>query len=105
MTKHSSPLLVEDTNGDVLYQGPLGPAYRIAAEERYIFWYRNPAGHWSVRFCDDLYFPEESEAEWGNSSTLTGAMRYALGALFGPIDDEYDEDALRSELYAERNRL
>ena len=87
-------LLVE-RNGDVYYTGPLDAGMRLALRDRWARMVRKD-GKWMVRLCDD----EQGllEAEWGNAENPDDAWRFALGAMFGPIDSEYDEARLRAEL-------
>ena len=87
-------LLVE-RNGDVYYTGPLDAGMRLALRDRWARMVRKD-GKWMVRLCDD----EQGllEAEWGNAENPDDAWRFALGAMFGPIDEEYSERVLRREL-------
>ncbi len=90
-------LLVGDFDvEDTLYVGDLKAGQRVALRDRYCKVTHND-GVWRVELCDDADC--EDVAEWGSSVTSEEeAWRYALGALFGPVDAEYDEDRLRAWL-------
>lgn len=40
----------------------------------------------------------KSDNHWGTGDTFEDAWRYLLGAAFGPVDEWYDEDHLRTVL-------
>lgn len=93
------PLLLNDVaTGDTLFIGDLSAAKKVARSERYVRELspvRAPL-NWRVEFHD--YPDRDSCVEWGEAPTLDKAWRFALGAMFGPIDSEYDEDHLRAVL-------
>lgn len=90
------PLLVKDEeSGDTYFTGSLGAGLWLADQDRYIG-VEEREGFWRVGFYDDAEM--NSEAEWGSAASLEAAYRFALGALFGPADDEYDESRLRQAL-------
>lgn len=98
-----SPILTSNINGCVLYNGPLDLGIKLAERSRtmrrgivYAPEARNVKTLYEVRLLDD----GGTTAEWGRGSSRDIATRYALGALFGPLDSEYDEDALRAALLA-----
>lgn len=94
----NTPLLIEDPDcGDTYYTGPLMVAQDAARKDRHVHKGQRPDGVWFVHLCDD--FAGEQVAEWGNGSTIEQAWRFALGAYFGPIDEEYDEAALAHFLF------
>lgn len=85
------PLIV-NPSGDTYFIGDLAAGKSFVELDRYVREVEHPSGQWRVALCDD---PQgKSEAEWGSGPTLEEAWRFALGAYFGPIDDEYDEDRL-----------
>lgn len=88
-------LLIEHPEtGDCYYTGDL-TAGRLLAENdgRIVKMGRHPSGVYWVHLNDS---PDpDSTAEWGHGASLEEAFRYALGAMFGPIDSEYSEDHLR----------
>lgn len=91
-----SEFLVE-TPGGTLYIGPLSPAKRFARSERRVKVTVN-RGH-TVRTVEFHDHPDEpSVAEFGRAPDQHMAWRYALGALFGPLDDQYEEDRLAALL-------
>lgn len=91
-----SRLIVEAANGDSYFTGNLKQGIALAARDRWISSTYND-GVWRVELCDD---PERTDAaEWGSSITSEEeAMRYALGAMFGPDDAEYDNERLHAWL-------
>lgn len=88
------PLLLPAGEDRLAYMGPLGPAYRLASRDRTIWHHRREDGKYVVLFCDEGNDVEGAVAESGVASTLTTALRYALGAMFGPLDETYDEQTL-----------
>ncbi len=95
-TNDEKPLLVTDEeSGDTYFTGSLGAGLWLADQDRYIG-VEEREGVWRVGFYDDAEM--NSEAEWGSAASLDGAYRFALGAMFGPADDEYDESVLREAL-------
>lgn len=93
-------LLTTDDNGDTIYNGPLGPAMRLAKKDRYVIT-EHISGLWRVEFYDEPNSPG-SLAEWGAHSDREMAWRYALGAMMGPLDEMYDEVALVEALEGEK---
>lgn len=103
----TSPLL-EDTEVGTKYVGPLEEGKMQAHRDFYtqsskdgdkwvVVLMRNlPASGTSKEEWDAACF--EAADMWGRGDTEEEAYRYALGALFGPIDAQYDEDALRSAI-------
>ena len=92
----STPLLV-DRGGDDYYVGPLEPALRVMADSvTEITVHRSPRG-WGTRTVD-YNGAQRTEHEWGNGPTLEEALRYLIGAHFGPLDAEFDEARLRAML-------
>lgn len=92
-----TPLLVEDPEtGDVLYAGDLAAGIWLAEQDRHPRISEPSPGVWRVELCDDKRRREV--AEWGQAASLDGAWRFALGAMMGPVDAEYDERALREAL-------
>lgn len=102
MTK--SELLVTGPNGeDEYYVGPLAEAQAAVKKDRSVHEYR-VGNKFHVDLCDDTtphepHIAEDSPfdmcdwtAEWGSGSTNEEAWRYALAALLGPADDEYQGD-------------
>ena len=91
------PLLIEDEAGDTLFTGDLAAGRALAERDRFAYVELDSL---SVRvlLCDSE--DPKDVAEWGAGPSEDTAWRYALGALFGPIDDDYDEAALRRELDA-----
>ncbi len=92
-------LLIETPVG-TLYLGPLDQAKVLVRQDRHPKVTVNRAGHRTVEFHDD---PEKaSVAEFGSHPDQHMAWRYALGAYFGPLDEEYDEAYLQAALDAGR---
>jgi hypothetical protein len=80
--------LLEERKGDAYFLGDLD------------------AGKWLVDVgdgvtegwvSDDVYQVEFS-GNWGRGPDAATAWRFALGAEFGPIDSEYNEEGLRKAL-------
>lgn len=91
------PLLIDgDGEADTYYTGDLTAGQALASENRYVFTDELTGSHYSVLLCDSLN--RDDLAEWGSGQSVEEAWRYALGAMFGPVDDEYDEALLRSAL-------
>lgn len=94
----SELLTIGPNGGDTYYTGPLTPAMTLAEAERFILQTRTEDGRFHIEFLDA---PEDKVgAEWGTGETFEEAMRYALGAMFGPVDEEYDEAYLQRSLDA-----
>lgn len=89
------PLTIHE-NGDTYFQGNLEAGKTLAGQDRYLFDGRHPEGGFFAHLADD----EEGDevAEWGGGQTQEEAWRFALGAYFGPIDAEYDEQWLIANL-------
>lgn len=94
------PLIEHPDTGDTYYQGhDLAAARRLVEQDREVVTHR-------VRVPEEgdrTYFRVElrdcpddptSVAEWGTGATEEEALRYAFGAAMGPVDAEYDEQAL-----------
>lgn len=106
-------LAVDDRTDDLVYTGPLIAGIKFAMQSRGWMWVEGRTMHtghvgYECWFGDDLTDPDENtgctptgdedaklyHSEWGTGPTRPEAIRYALGAMFGPADDEYDEDYL-----------
>lgn len=97
----NSALFIEH-NGDPLYVGPLGEALSVALTDRrmHVTGNRPYGAPWYVELSDCT--PEThitgavgecpQGAEWGAGANLETALRLALGAYFGPVDEEYQGD-------------
>lgn len=82
-------------NGDWYYIGPSKEAMALARKNRKMHVSATETGATVV----ELYELDMSGvAEWGCDADLQVALRFALGAFLGPIDDEYTEDDLRKDL-------
>lgn len=97
--------LLKEVNGDAFYVGELSPAVLLATKDRFVREFIRDGGETPVHvvhLCDSPIVGLDPDcddvAEWGAGSTPEEALRFALGAFFGPIDSEYDEAALRDEL-------
>jgi hypothetical protein len=93
-------------DGDCVYSGDLEAGKRLAAEER-SFWIEHDVEHpdgerWRVYLCDQEGSNEgctpasEEEASYYGHEIGIGtypeqAWRYALGAMFGPDDENYHQ--------------
>lgn len=88
-------LLIEDEDGDLFYTGDLDAAKALVRKDREPNVKVNGPEQYHVDLLD-IYegAPDDSVAEWGGGRTEEEAWRYALGAYFGPTDNEYDEHAL-----------
>ena len=98
-----SALFVERDGGS-LYVGPLGEALSVALTDRRLhITYRldqSARAPWFVELSDCT--PEThvvgvvgtcpQGAEWGAGHNLEMALRLALSAYFGPVDEEYQGD-------------
>lgn len=94
------PLLISHPEtGGLYYVGELDPAKRLVAQDRIVFTgtQLQPGGVYHWVHLNDSEDPDDT-AEWGRGETAEEAWRYALGAAFGPVDDEYDEARLREAL-------
>lgn len=86
------PLLVE-RNGDAYYVGDLDRGVALARRDSIV----------TCGYTDGLWWVHLLDApglmsEWGSDTDPERAMRYALGAAMGPLDDQYDEAALAKNL-------
>lgn len=98
------PLIITGPNGsDDYFTGDLDAGLAAAGIDAYIVTWQPPGGGWAcittshagAAVADD---PMQYAHEWGTGPTLEEAARYCLGAAFGPIDEHYDEAALRGLL-------
>lgn len=97
-----APLLVETPTG-TYFTGSLTAGILVAHQEREVQVRQEPGG-WAVLLADEPF--EEGVNGWdnphlsehGQNASQTEAWRYALGALFGPVDEFYDADHLRTLL-------
>lgn len=72
--------------GDLFYVGiDTDRLLRVVSEDRIIKTDRQP-GEYMVSFCEK--YGDPSVAEWGSGTTEDDAIRWALGAYFGPFDEE-----------------
>lgn len=95
-------VLFTDKGDGWLYTGPLGEALTFAMTDRrlHITHRRGAQAPWLAELCDCE--PETHVvgavgycpfgAEFGAGPNLETALRYVLGAYFGPIDSEYEGD-------------
>jgi hypothetical protein len=84
--------LLEDRKEGWFYAGPLDPATAFAHKDRHVLIVtpdKHAFGAFQVNLCDDPDNPEGSIAEFGAGPDLETAWRFALGAFFGPVDEEY----------------
>lgn len=91
------PLLVEAPNGDWYYCGPIEPALRVMAASVDVVKIERRENYWrtaAADFAPDNYSPD-TEHEWGNATTLDGALRFLLGAHFSFYAEDDDEALLR----------
>lgn len=98
---NTMPLLEERENG-TYYTGPLGAGINLAHEDRIIETTEQEDGTWLIEFLDGA---DPTAAEWGRGESREEALRYALGAMFGPIDSEYDEARLQEALDERRKQV
>lgn len=77
-------LLVPGESGDPFYTGPLEPGSRLAVADEGPLSVQYEGRHWTV----------EDGSHWGTALTLDEAWRYYLGAVFGPLDEAYNEARL-----------
>lgn len=90
--------MLEERPEGTYYTGPLNAGIAVAHRERYSAEGLTRPGVYRVNLSDSPAIDaldERDLAEWGSGPDRETAWRYALGALFGPIDDEYDADHLR----------
>ncbi len=93
---------------DTLYVGPVVPAYTLALSDHHIHVaqteQRGLPSVYRVLFsfgADNcgLHMNEcPTGTDWGAGPSHDIALRFALGAMFGPMDDQYDEAELRAKL-------
>lgn len=95
-------LLIERDNGDAYYTGPLMNGLALVLIDRVIF----TEGYEDVFHVEFRDFPGNSgdTAEWGRGETLDEALRWAMGAFFGPLDEFYSEKELHTLLTSDRIR-
>jgi hypothetical protein len=95
-----SLLIEHPETGDTYFIGDLDEGQALARVDRVVFTGEVIALNGKPAFFVHLNDSEDPDdtAEWGNGATQEEAWRYALGALFGPMDSEYDEDSLRTAL-------
>lgn len=79
-TPETWPLVIDAATGDTQYVGPLFPAMRLAEIDNGPTDVSVRRGNWWVG----------NDHCWGSGSSFNEAMRFYLGATFGPTDDEYD---------------
>lgn len=91
------PLTVGPNGEDAYFAGDLDAALALM-DDRVVIEEVGATGQHYIMLCDDD--TRESCAEWGAGKTREEAMRYALGAYFGPMDEEYDESRLAASLAA-----
>lgn len=97
------PRLVTGRLGHPYYVGPLDKAYaHITTDMYYVHEWQDETGAWNVWFCSGEAPHSHTDCRWvdvtWNAPTYEHAWRYALGAEFGPLDPDYDDDALRAAL-------
>jgi hypothetical protein len=82
-----------ETHGDdTVYVGPLEEAQEFIRSYSNVSVVSRAAGLWSVFINEDggTQTPTLDNCnEYGNADTEEQAWRYALGAAFGPADDEF----------------
>lgn len=89
-----SLLLVHHAHNDSTYYiADLDAGKAAAQAENEVREYRASNGYYVVEFASDVGAPADI---WGCSAAgdPDEAWRYALGAWFGPVDAEYDEQGL-----------
>lgn len=103
MTQNELLALLEERRNGTYFLGDLELGKRAAHKDRHVV-ERLDGTTAVVEFCDDPEKPTETVAEFGGSvaGDFEQAWRYALGAFFGPMDEEYDEEALRVLLDGQR---
>lgn len=87
-----SKYLITKNNNDTYYVGPLEPAISLAREDasdpllapQFIAARAGSVGAYRV----------ETDHNWGQGASEEEAWRFYLGAVFGPEDDQYDEEHL-----------
>jgi len=101
-------LLITLPDDDTFYVGDLDRGIAAIKLDRFTTegWVKNDSDerYYRVHLCDREPAgtePTDADdvAEFGSGKTREEAWRYALGAAFGPIDAEYDEDGLRKGLF------
>ena len=90
------PLIVHPETGDTYYQGDLGAGVALARRDRFPIMERGAMGGYYLILSDSE--SRDDAAEGGAGPDEETAWRYALGAMFGPIDAEYDERGLIAAL-------
>lgn len=90
-------MLDTDTEtGDTFFTGSLDEALRLVKQDRHVVLIPRK-GFFTVELRDEE--PEDAAAEWGSAATPEQALRFALGAYFGPDDEHYNADYLAEALY------
>lgn len=101
--------LIVEREGDSYFTGNLEQGIALAKRDRYPV-LRTTEGLWQVYLLDRPHSESEAEAalsknmwpedtaEWGCAPTEEDAWRFALGAMFGPFDSEYNEPQLHAWL-------
>lgn len=93
------PLLLNDpATGEPKFIGDLDAGKKVACAERHV---EERGPDTTIRVFQVWLYSDpwdDTPSEVGIGPTLDQAWRVALGALFGPIDSEYDEDHLRAVL-------
>lgn len=100
-------MLLETRDEGTFYTGPLEAGKALASQDR------TPAEGWVTvqgqrryrvllgeldRSASADLFDWADIAEWGQGETPEEAWRYALGAMFGPADADYDDQHLQRAL-------
>lgn len=100
-------LLTINDNGDTFYVGPIAEALTLLREEdTSVRTVQRTDGTWLAvsSWSADLTLSDDPDElfgladEWGSGATEDEALRYMLGANFGPLDESYDDSALREGL-------
>ncbi len=91
-----SLLETDPETGDTFFTGSLEEALVLVEQDRHVVLIpRN--GFFTVELRDKE--PVDAAAEWGSAATPEQALRFALGAYFGPDDYEGYADYLAEALY------
>lgn len=86
----TSRFLEPRDDGNTYYTGPLAKAQAVANKDRFSHITFRKEGYLLLELTDDPAGGNVSE--WGAGITEEVAWRYALGAYFGPLDEEYPGD-------------
>lgn len=94
MRKHTVTAqdLAENETGDTVYTGPLEPAKEFIRRHEEVA--ETVAGGTHTVLIGTTHAPGEivtweNADDWGRGPDNETAWRYALGAVFGPADDEF----------------